>query len=110
MNFVRRRPWLSAMALVAIVLALLVGSFGIYLAGTAGRLPWQEDPTRIAITPFADIPGFNAPASSSEAEGTPSPEADSTPEDASSRRTDDMDVVLGGDDGRSAMSGAGWRR
>lgn len=110
MNFVRRRPWLSAMALVAIVLALLVGSFGIYLAGTAGRLPWQGDPTRIPITPFADIPGFNAPASSSEEEGKPSPEAETTPEDASSRDTVDMELVMRGDDRQSTVSGARWRR
>jgi predicted metal-binding protein len=41
---------------------IFVGGFGYYLADSAGKLPWQEDPTRIAITPFADIPGFGAAA------------------------------------------------
>ncbi|MGI8643511.1 MAG: hypothetical protein ACR2LS_05280 [Thermomicrobiales bacterium] len=29
--------------------------------GLAGELPWQEEPTRIPITPFAGIPSFGAP-------------------------------------------------
>lgn len=35
--------------------------YATYLAGVAGELPWQTDPTRIPVTPFADIPGFSAP-------------------------------------------------
>lgn len=46
--------------LIAIPVAVIVG-FGIYLASIAGELPWQEDPTRVPITPFAGIPGFTAP-------------------------------------------------
>jgi hypothetical protein len=45
----------SAAAMIAIV------GIAIYLASLTGSLPWQTDPTRIAITPFADIPGFNLP-------------------------------------------------
>jgi len=111
MNFVRRRPWLSALALVAIVVVLLVGSFGIYLAGTAGRLPWQEDPTRIAITPFADIPGFNLPGgSSTEAAGTPSPAADSIADEESAQDSGETGLVVSSDGRRSRLSGAAWPR
>jgi hypothetical protein len=28
------------------------------LANDAGMLPWQEEPTLIPVTPFADFPGF----------------------------------------------------
>lgn len=66
--FGRRRNRLIAVA-VLVPLLLAVG-FGLYLASLAGELPWQVDPTRIAITPFADIPGFGA--------STPAP-ADATP-------------------------------
>lgn len=59
MRHLRRRPVIGAL-IVAALLALFVGGYGMYLAGEAGRLPWQVDPTRIPITPFADIPGFNA--------------------------------------------------
>lgn len=109
MNFVRQRPWLSALALLVIVAALTAGSFGIYLAGTAGRLPWQEDPTRIPITPFADIPGFGAPAASStEPAGTPSPDANSTPDDTTSRDTGDTGISNRIDSHRSTAGGGVW--
>ncbi len=43
--------------LIVVVLALLiVAAWGLSLAGSAGVLPWQPEPTRIAITPFADLP------------------------------------------------------
>ena len=72
--FGRRRNRIIA---VAVLVPLLVAvGFGLYLASLAGELPWQVDPTRIAITPFADIPGFGAP--------TPVP-ADATPVTAVSR-------------------------
>jgi hypothetical protein len=61
MDLLRRHPWLGVLIAVAVVVGLLVGGYGMYLASEAGRLPWQEDPTRIPITPFADIPGFSAP-------------------------------------------------
>ena len=58
----RTRPsWVRIALATVVVLILLVGGYGFYLAGEAGRLPWQEDPTRIPITPFADIPGFGVP-------------------------------------------------
>jgi hypothetical protein len=51
-----------AMGLVlALIVTVAIGSYGIFLASEAGRLPWQVDPTRIPVTPFSDFPGFNAP-------------------------------------------------
>jgi hypothetical protein len=44
---------------------LILAAWGLSLAGSAGFLPWQPEPTRIAITPFADLPGAGA--------GTPVP-------------------------------------
>jgi|GEM_PF-1947127 len=56
----RSRPWLRGLVAVGLVLVLVIGGFGAYLAGVAGDLPWQTDPTRVVneITPFAGIPGF----------------------------------------------------
>ena len=61
MTWIRRHPWLSVLAGTAIVAVLFVAGFGLSLASEARRLPWQAEPTRIPITPFADIPGFGAP-------------------------------------------------
>ena len=60
--FGRRRNRIIAVAVLVPV--LVFAGFGLYLASLAGELPWQADPTRIvtSITPFADIPGFSAPA------------------------------------------------
>ncbi len=56
----RSRPWLRGLVAIGLVLVLAIGGFGVYLAGVAGDLPWQTDPTRVVdqITPFAGIPGF----------------------------------------------------
>ena len=61
MSWVRRHTWPTLFATLVLLLLVIVGGYGISLASDAGRLPWQEQPTRIAITPFADIPGFSAP-------------------------------------------------
>ena len=61
-RWVRGHRTLSVLIGIAVVFVLVAGGYGTWLAGEAGRLPWQEDPTRIPITPFADIPGFSAPA------------------------------------------------
>lgn len=114
MKIFRRRPWLAVLALAVIVGALLVGSFGIYLAGTAGRLPWQEDTTRIPITPFAGIPGFGgSSATSIEAAGTPNPEADASPDDVSSSQGSDAAEIFwveGSSQVTLGAGGAAWRR
>jgi hypothetical protein len=60
MRHLRRRPLIGALIVAALLAVFVVGGYGMYLASEAGRLPWQVDPTRIPITPFADIPGFNA--------------------------------------------------
>ena len=59
-----RRKIIATLVLIPIGLVL---AFSLYLASTAGELPWQTDPTRIPITPFANLP-TTQPAS-----GTPSP-------------------------------------
>lgn len=46
--------WIVAVLLVIPVVIVL--GFGIYLASLSGDLPWQTDPTRIPITPFANFP------------------------------------------------------
>ena len=58
MMFVRQHPVLVSVIGLALVLTLLVGGYGMFLASEAGRLPWQADPTRIPVTPFSDFPGF----------------------------------------------------
>lgn len=62
MQRLRRHPVLTVLGVVIILFTVIAMSYGVFIASEAGRLPWQEDPTRIPITPFADIPGFNAPA------------------------------------------------
>jgi hypothetical protein len=59
-----RRKIIATLILIPIGLVL---AFSLYLANTAGELPWQTDPTRIPVVPFANLP-TTVPAS-----GTPSP-------------------------------------
>jgi hypothetical protein len=51
-----------AVVLIGLVILAVVVLFPL---GSEGLLPWQPEPTRIPITPFADIPGDDV--------GTPSP-------------------------------------
>ena len=44
-------------AVVVLVPLLILAIWGLSFAGSAGVLPWQPEPTRIVITPFADLPG-----------------------------------------------------
>ncbi|MFL5758565.1 MAG: hypothetical protein ACJ789_02435 [Thermomicrobiales bacterium] len=73
MSIVRRRRWLTFFGIIVLAFLVVTGGFGFWLADEAGRLPWQEDPTRvaIAITPFADIPGFSAPTAVPNTTPTP---------------------------------------
>jgi hypothetical protein len=73
MKLFRRHPWLTFFAAILLTFVVVTGGFGIYLADEAGRLPWQEDPTRIPITPFADIPGFSAPTAVPNSNPSPTP-------------------------------------
>jgi hypothetical protein len=65
MAFIKRHWLLSVAGALMFVTAVAIVGFGVYLASTTGSLPWQADPTRIAITPFADIQGFSAPTATS---------------------------------------------
>jgi hypothetical protein len=53
----RRGRGTLVFSLLALVVLLVVVGYGLYLANMAGRLPWQEEPTRIPVTPFADLGG-----------------------------------------------------
>lgn len=67
MQRLRRRPLLAVLMAAIIFFTVAALSYGAFIASEAGRLPWQEEPTRIAITPFADIPGFDQPAATPSA-------------------------------------------
>jgi len=74
MRQLRRRAWFRVAAVVAVLLVLVIGGYGMYLASLAGELPWQEDPTRIPVEPFADIPGFDPQSiGGGRAEASPTP-------------------------------------
>lgn len=49
----RKRAIVATLLLIPIGIVLF---FALYLADTAGELPWQTDPTRIPVTPFANLP------------------------------------------------------
>jgi hypothetical protein len=49
------------LAIVALILLAII-IWALMLAGSAGFLPWQPEPTRIPITPFANLPGASTPA------------------------------------------------
>jgi hypothetical protein len=66
MNIERRRRRSLAIAVIVLVPLLILAAWGLSLAGSAGFLPWQPEPTRIPITPFANLP-------SGTTVGTPSP-------------------------------------
>ncbi len=52
-------------AVLVLVPLLILLVLALSLASSAGMLPWQPEPTRIPITPFADLPGAGT--------GTPAP-------------------------------------
>ena len=62
----RRRRRAVVFAVIVLVPLLVLAAWGLSLAGSAGFLPWQPEPTRIPITPFSDLP-------SGATGGTPSP-------------------------------------
>jgi hypothetical protein len=61
----RRRRRTLVIAVIVLVPLLILAAWGLSVAGSAGVLPWQPEPTRIPITPFANLPGAGA--------GTPVP-------------------------------------
>ena len=66
MDAEQRRRRTLVIAVIVLVPLLILAAWGLSLAGSAGFLPWQPEPTRIPITPFADLP-------SEATAGTPSP-------------------------------------
>jgi hypothetical protein len=57
----RRR---TVLLIVGVVLLVAVVAFAGSLAGTAGMLPWQAEPTRIPVAPFEGLmPDQSEPAS-----------------------------------------------
>jgi hypothetical protein len=60
MDVERRRRRAVVIAVILLAPLLLLAVWGLSLAGSAGFLPWQPEPTRIAITPFADLPAGGA--------------------------------------------------
>ena len=56
MDAEQRRRRTLVIAVIVLVPLLILAAWGLSLAGSAGFLPWQPEPTRIPITPFADLP------------------------------------------------------
>lgn len=50
------RRILLSLAAVLLIALIVVGGWTFYDAWDAGLLPWQPEPTRAAVTPFADLP------------------------------------------------------
>jgi hypothetical protein len=67
----RRSRGTLMFSLLAIAVVLIVVGYATYLANMAGRLPWQEEPTRIPVTPFADLGGASDDTDDESAPGTP---------------------------------------
>jgi uncharacterized SAM-binding protein YcdF (DUF218 family) len=61
MDAEQRRRYLI-IALVVLIPLLILAAWGLTFAGSAGMLPWQPEPTRIPITPFADLPSVGGAA------------------------------------------------
>lgn len=48
---------IALMAGVVVFIAVaIIGIWTFYDAWSAGMLPWQPEPTRVAVTPFANLP------------------------------------------------------
>ena len=58
---IKDHPFAQRVAAVALIVLIAIVSFATYLAAATGSLPWQDDPTRIPVTPFNGIPGFTPP-------------------------------------------------
>jgi len=55
----RQRRNIVIAVVVIIIVAIIL--WAMSLASSAGVLPWQPEPTRIPITPFANLPGVGTP-------------------------------------------------
>lgn len=63
-----RRQTRNVVIVAVAVVVLVLLAVALSAAGSAGFLPWQPEPTRIPITPFADLPGAGGAGT-----GTPVP-------------------------------------
>jgi hypothetical protein len=59
---VSRRNRIILIAAVILVPLVVLAAWGLMFAGSVGMLPWQPDPTRVPITPFAGLPGMGGAA------------------------------------------------
>ncbi|HWV22956.1 MAG TPA: hypothetical protein VNZ58_02095 [Thermomicrobiales bacterium] len=50
------RHWILSGILLVALIFVIVGGWTFYDAWDAGVLPWQPDPTRVVVTPFANLP------------------------------------------------------
>lgn len=50
------RTWVLSALAIGILLVVIVGGWTFYDLWQAEALPWQPDPTRVVVTPFADLP------------------------------------------------------
>jgi hypothetical protein len=67
MQFFRRHPLATTLVATALILAIVIGGYSMYLASESGLLPWQPEPTLIPVTPFSDFPGFGGSTSTPQA-------------------------------------------
>jgi hypothetical protein len=64
MTWIRRHPIIVSLIAVVLVATIGIGVYSIVLAEQSGlewRF-WEPEPTLMPVTPFADFPGFNVPA------------------------------------------------
>ena len=69
MAWIRRHPVVTTFIAVLLVATVGLGIYTIVLAEQSGlewRF-WEPEPTLIPVTPFADFPGFNPPATATPA-------------------------------------------
>jgi hypothetical protein len=54
------RRWVLAVAALMVLILIVVGGWTFADAWEAGMLPWQPEPTRVVVTPFANLPTVEA--------------------------------------------------
>src|SRR4051794_36440609 len=64
----KRKHLFGTISIVIAVPVLVLAGFAVYLIGRANELPWQTQPTAIAVTPFANL---GTPSGTTVAASTP---------------------------------------
>ena len=59
MKLASRHPRMTILIGVVMLLLVVASGYATLLASEANMLPWQAEPTRIAVEPFSGIPGFD---------------------------------------------------